>query len=60
MNWTVALSPPSESEHVSDLSFEEGTKRHYIFLHVLVVSERNRITVVGVGYFVRPIELPAR
>ena len=47
-------SPPDGPEHVSDVVIDEGSLRHYVFVHVTVDPGRSVLTVVGVGYCTRP------
>ena len=46
--------PPAGPEHVSDAIIEEGTVRHFVFVHVTVDAARHVLTVIGVGYCTRP------
>src|SRR5258708_3888474 len=52
----LANNPPATSEQIIDLVRDMADVRHYIFLHVLVDRERERIVAVGVGHHARSLK----
>ena len=49
----LCLAPPAELEHVADVIVEDGSVRHFVFVHVFVDHARRTVTAVGVGHCTR-------
>jgi hypothetical protein len=49
----LAINPPHTTEQVIDVVRDAADVRHYIFLHVLVDHQRERVVAVGVGHHAR-------
>jgi plasmid stabilization system protein ParE len=52
----LAVNPPATNEQFMDVVRDSPDVRHYIFLHVLVDHQRERVVVVGVGHHARSLK----
>jgi hypothetical protein len=50
----LCLSPPNNVDYVSEVLLQEGSTRHFVFVHVTVDHARRKVTLVGVAHCTRP------